>query len=166
MAETKKETKKTPKKETTKKVAKTTKKATSKKPESKKVSTKKLTKEQEKVFGKDGGEIARATAKNVRVAPRKVRLVLDLIRNKDCKEALAILMFTRRAASAHIAKVLKSAIANAENNLNMQEDKLYVSECYANEGLVMKRTMPRARGSADLIRKKTSHITVCVKERE
>lgn len=167
MAEQKKTT--TTKTTTTKKAtpAKPAAKTTPKKAEpTKKAAPKKLTKEQEKVFGKGGGEVATATAKNVGVAPRKVRLVLDLIRNKDCNEALAILMFTRRAASGHIAKVVKSAIANATHNLSLQEDKLYVSACYANEGLVMKRTLPRARGSADIMRKRTSHITVCVKERE
>lgn len=109
---------------------------------------------------------ARATAKTVRISPRKARLVIDLIRGVDVKEAQAILMFTPRAASPAILKVLNSAIANAENNYSLNIDKLFVKECYVNEGVRMKRMLPRAKGSADVIQKRTSHITVVVAERE
>jgi large subunit ribosomal protein L22 len=108
----------------------------------------------------------KATAKRVRLTPRKVRLVLDLIRGKDIKEAQAILKFTPRAASAEIAKVLKSAVANATNNHNLVEDKLYVKACWADEARTLKRWMPRAKGSASQILKRSSHITVVVDEKE
>lgn len=108
----------------------------------------------------------KATAKRVRLTPRKVRLVLDLIRGKDIKDAQAILKFTPRAASGEIAKVLKSAVANATNNHNLVEDKLYVKACWADEARTLKRWMPRAKGSASQILKRSSHITVVVDERE
>jgi len=108
----------------------------------------------------------KATAKRVRLTPRKVRLVLDLIRGKDIKEAQAILKFTPRAASDEIAKVLKSAVANATNNHNLVEDKLYVKACWADEARTLKRWMPRAKGSASQILKRSSHITVVVDEKE
>ena len=104
----------------------------------------------------------RATAKTLRIPPRKARLVLDLIRGKDVEEAAAICKFTPNAAAAAIAKVLKSAVANAVNNNDMDETKLYVKACYANEGV----TLPRAKGSASAIHKRTSHITVVVDERD
>ncbi len=107
----------------------------------------------------------KATAKTVRISARKVRLVLDLIRGKDVDEALAILKFTPNHAAAAIAKVVKSAKANAVHNNNMLEEKLYVKACYANEGVTIKRYMPRAKGSAYSIMKRTSHITVVVEER-
>lgn len=109
---------------------------------------------------------AKAIAKTVRIAPRKARLVIDLIRGKNIKEAQAILMFTPRAASPIILKVLNSAVANATNNLNLNVDNLYVKEAFVNEGVRMKRMMPRAKGSGDIIQKKTSHIAVVVAERE
>ena len=109
---------------------------------------------------------ARATAKTVRVAPRKARLVIDLIRGRDVREAQAVLMFTQKSASPEILKVLNSAIANAENNYGMDRDNLYVKKCYVNEGLRMKRLLPRAQGQGDIIQKRTSHITVVVAERE
>ena len=109
---------------------------------------------------------AKAYVKSVRIAPRKVRLVLDLIRGKDAKEAAAILKFTPKGASPVVAKLLKSAVANATNNHNMDESKLYVKECYANDGMTLKRWMPRAKGSASQILKRTSHITIVVAERE
>ena len=136
------------------------KKADSVKKEVKKVVSKKESKEQEKILGKNEN-----FAKAVGIAPRKVRLVLDLIRNQDVKKARAYLMFTRKAASKAIDKVLLSAISNAVKNNGLNEDKLYVSECYASDGTTIKRTLPRARGSADVIRKRSSHITVFVKER-
>ena len=107
----------------------------------------------------------KAVAKTVRIAPRKVRLVLDLIRGKDAQEALAILKFTPNHAADAVAKVLKSAMANATHNNQMDENKLFVKACYANEGVTMKRFMPRAKGSAAQILKRTSHITCVVEER-
>lgn len=106
----------------------------------------------------------KATAKTVRIAPRKVRLVLDLIRGKDAQQALAILKFTPNHAAEAVAKVVKSAVANASHNHSMDENKLYIKACYANEGITMKRYMPRAKGSAAQILKRTSHITVVVDE--
>ena len=108
----------------------------------------------------------KAHAKTVRVTPRKARLVIDLIRGKNIKEAQAILMFTPRSASPIILKVLNSAIANAENNNNATVEKLYVKEAYFNEGVRLKRLLPRAKGRGDIIQKRTSHITVVVAERE
>lgn len=107
----------------------------------------------------------KATAKTLRIPPRKARLVLDLIRGKDVNEAAAILKFTPNVAAESIAKVLKSAVSNAVNNNDMNEDELYVKACYANEGVTLKRFMPRAKGSASAIHKRTSHITVVVDER-
>ena len=108
----------------------------------------------------------KATAKTLRIPPRKARIVIDLIRGKDVAEAAAILKFTPNAAADAIAKVLKSAVANAVNNNDMDEEKLYVKACYANEGVTLKRFMPRAKGSASAIHKRTSHITVVVDERD
>ena len=107
----------------------------------------------------------KAVAKTIRIAPRKVRLVLDLVRGKDAQEALAILKFTPNHASAEVSKVVKSAIANAKNNHQLDENKLYIKACYADEGITMKRWMPRAKGNASQILKRTSHITVVVEER-
>jgi len=109
---------------------------------------------------------AKAIAKTVRVAPRKARLVADLVRGKNVKEAQAILMFTPRAASPIISKVLNSAVANAEHNLNLNVDDLFVKEIYVNEGVRLKRLLPRAKGQGDIIQKRTSHITVVVAEKE
>ncbi len=109
---------------------------------------------------------AKAIAKTVRIAPRKVRIVIDLIRGKNVKEARAILMFTPRGASPVIAKVLNSAIANATHNQNLNEDSLFVKEVWANESVTMKRMLPRAKGTGNVIKKRTSHITVVVAERE
>ena len=102
----------------------------------------------------------RATAKYVRIAPRKVKIVVDLIRGKSVKEAEAILLYTPKAATEPVMKVLKSAVANAENNLEMNKDELYVAEVYANQGPTLMRFRPRAQGRASRIRKRTSHITV------
>ena len=107
----------------------------------------------------------KATAKTVRNTPRKVRLVLDLIRGKDAKEALAILKFTPNRAAEIITKVVKSAVANATHNFQLDEEKLYIKACYANEGVTLKRFLPRAKGSASALNKRTSHITVVVEER-
>ena len=108
----------------------------------------------------------KATAKTLRIPPRKARIVIDLIRGKDVAEAAAILKFTPNVAAESIAKVLKSAVANAVNNNEMNEEKLYVKACYANEGVTLKRFMPRAKGSASAIHKRTSHITIVVDERD
>ena len=108
---------------------------------------------------------ARAIAKNVRITPRKARLVIDLVRGKDVKVALGILANTNKAASEPVAKLIKSAAANAVNNFGMEEDSLYVAEIYANDGLRMKRYLPRAKGSASGLVKRNSHLTVVVKMR-
>ena len=109
-----------------------------------------------------------ATAKvtYVRIAPRKVQIVLDLIRNKPVEEAAAILKHTPKAACEPLAKLLKSAIANAENNNNMDVSRLYVAECFVCQGPTLKRIRPRAQGRAFRINKKTSHITMVLKEAE
>ncbi|NLC95227.1 MAG: 50S ribosomal protein L22 [Bacilli bacterium] len=108
---------------------------------------------------------AKAIAKTIRIAPRKVRLVVDLIRGKDVKDAFAILRNTNKRATVPVEKVLKSAIANAEHNYNMDTDKLYVKEAYVNDGPTLKRFRPRAKGRAGLILKRTSHITIVVAEK-
>jgi large subunit ribosomal protein L22 len=108
----------------------------------------------------------RAVAKYIRIAPRKVRLVVDLIRGKRIGEALAILKFTPRGASPVVEKVLRSAIANAENNHNMDKDNLYVKEIFVGAGPTLKRFHPRAQGRAYSIMKRTSHITVVVAEKK
>jgi len=109
---------------------------------------------------------AKAHLRYARISPRKVKIVCDLIRGKDVKTAQAILMQTPKAASELLLKLLHSAVANAENNHNMDPDSLYVSETYANPGPILKRIMPRARGGASRLNKRTSHITIVVKEKE
>jgi large subunit ribosomal protein L22 len=104
----------------------------------------------------------RAVLRHSRVAPNKVREVLDLIRNRPVQEAEAILRFSERDAATVVGKVLHSAIANAENNEDQEAEELYVSACFADEGTTVKRWRPRARGRATRIRKRTSHITVIV----
>ena len=101
-----------------------------------------------------------ASVKYVRVAPRKAQIVVDLIRGKQVDEALAILQFTPKAASPVVEKLLNSAIANAENNLEMDRGSLYVAEVYANQGPTLKRYWARSHGRADMIHKRTSHITI------
>ena len=108
---------------------------------------------------------ARAIAKNVRVTPRKVRLVIDLVRGLPVKQALGILANLNRAASEPVSKLIKSAAANATNNFGMDEDALYIAEIYATDGLRMKRYLPRAKGSASGLVKRSSHITCVVKMR-
>ena len=108
----------------------------------------------------------RATAKFVRMAPRKVRLVVDQIRNKSVEQALEVLQFSPRAAAEPVAKTLRSAVANAENNNGMRADNLVIKYAYVDEGPTMKRIRPRAKGSASRIRKRTSHITIIVSTRE
>ena len=108
---------------------------------------------------------AKATVTSVRVTPRKCRLVIDLVRGKDVKVALGILANTNKSATSIVDKLIRSAAANAINNHEMDEDKLYVAEIYANDGPRMKRYLPRAKGSASGLVKRTAHITVVVKER-
>lgn len=109
---------------------------------------------------------ASATLKYARISSRKVKIVADLIRGKDADEALAIVKFTPKASSEVIEKLLKSAIANAENNHDMKSENLYVAEIYANQGPTLKRIRPAAKGSAVRIRKRTSHITIVLREKE
>ena len=109
---------------------------------------------------------ARALLRYARISPRKVQIVLDLIRGKDTKTAMAILKNTPKAASEYLVKLLKSACANAENNFNMDADNLFVSECFVCPGPTLKRMMPRAKGRGDRILKRTSHMTIVVKEKE
>lgn len=108
--------------------------------------------------------IAKAELRHARISARKVKIVIDLIRGKKASEAIATLKYTNKAAAPIVEKLVKSAIANAVNNHQMDESKLYVSEIFANQGPTMKRIMPRAKGSANRIRKRTSHITVVLKE--
>ena len=108
----------------------------------------------------------RATAKYVRMAPRKVRMVVDTIRNKDVDKALEVLSFSTRAAAEPVSKVLRSAIANAENNNDLRSNNLYVKYAYVDEGPTLKRIRPRAKGSASRINKRTSHITIVVAPRK
>ncbi len=109
---------------------------------------------------------ARAYLKHVRISPRKVEIVCDLIRGKDVATAAAILMNTPKAASEYMAKLLKSCAANAENNFEMNPEKLYVAEVFACAGPILKRVMPRAQGRAFRINKRTSHVTMVLKEKE
>ncbi len=109
---------------------------------------------------------AKAQVTYVRISPRKVKIVLDLIRNKPVDEAQATVKFTPKAACEPVAKLLKSAIANAENNYNMDKNSLYVAEAMVCPGPIMKRIRPRAQGRAYRIEKRTSHITLVLKEME
>jgi large subunit ribosomal protein L22 len=109
---------------------------------------------------------AKAKATYVRISPRKVQIVLDLIRNQSADKAMAILKYTPKAASAPVAKVLKSAMANAENNYNMDTTRLYVAYAHVAPGPILKRVQPRAQGRAYRINKRTSHITLVLKEME
>ncbi len=109
---------------------------------------------------------ARAHLRYARISPRKVSVVLDLIRNQPVDKALAILQYTKKAACEPLFKLVKSAAANAENNHNMDKNALYVAECFVTPGPTLKRIMPRAQGRAFRILKRTSHITVVLKEKE
>ena len=108
---------------------------------------------------------AKATVRYIRISPRKVSIVCDQIRGKSVKDAEAILALIPKAASEPLAKLVSSAAANAENNHGMDPEKLYVAETYATPGPIIKRFMPRAKGRAYGIKKRTSHVTVVVKER-
>jgi large subunit ribosomal protein L22 len=107
---------------------------------------------------------AKAVAKTIRIAPRKVRLVLDLVRGKEVGEAVSILKLTNKRTSPIVEKLVKSAVANAEHNYDMDIDNLIISEAYADEGPTLKRFRPRAQGRATKINKRTSHITIVVSE--
>ena len=109
---------------------------------------------------------AKAYLRYVRISPRKVQIVLDLIRGKDYKMAAAILKHTNKAAAQPLLKLLNSAAANAEHNFNMDKDNLYVAECYADPGPILKRIRPRAQGRAFRILKRTYHVTMVLKEKE
>ncbi len=108
---------------------------------------------------------AKAIARYIRIAPRKAQLVVDLVRGKRVDEALAILKFTPKAAAQVVYKLIHSAAANAENNHDLDREKLFIAEIYANQGPTMKRFRPRAMGRATTIRKRTSHIGVVLKEK-
>ena len=112
--------------------------------------------------------VAKAYLRQLRMSPRKVQIVLDLIRNKDAAKAMGILRTTNKIACEPISKLLKSAMANAENNHGMELDKLYVAECFVTPGMLknMKRVRPRAQGRAFRVLKRTSHVTIVLKERQ
>ena len=107
-----------------------------------------------------------AIAKDIRITPSKVGIVLDLVRGKNVDEAIIILDSATYASAPVIKKVINSAVANAENNMNLPKDYLYVAECYANPGTTLKRLNIRARGRADIMHKRTSHITVILDSRQ
>lgn len=108
----------------------------------------------------------RAIAKSIRITPRKIRLVVDLVRGKTVKEALGILANINKSGVLEVTKVIRSAASNAVNNHEMTEGKLYIHTIYANDGTRLKRFMPRARGSASGLVKRTSSVTVVLKEKE
>ena len=107
----------------------------------------------------------KATAKYIRIAPRKVRIVMNLVRGKSVADALAILKFTPKVGADAVEKVLRSAIANAENNFDMDVDRLFISSAFVDQGPTLKRIHPRSRGQAFKILKHTSHITVAINEK-
>lgn len=109
---------------------------------------------------------AKAHLRYARISPRKVKIVLDLIRNKPANVAMAILRNTPKAASEYLIKLLKSAMANAENNHNMDVSKLYVAQCFVTPGPTLKRIRPVSKGRAYRILKRTSHMTLVLKESE
>ena len=158
-------------KEATKKPATKKETATKKTPAKaeKKVETAKaeVKKEVKKVAKADKAEeiVAKATVKYARISSRKVAIVANVIRGKNVDEALAILKFTPKAGAEVLYKLLKSAIANAENNNSMTHNKLYIAEIYSNQGPTYKRIRPAAKGSAFRIRKRTSNTTIVLKER-
>ena len=165
------ETKTASKKATTEKKVETAKKEVTEKKE--KTAVKEETKNKAKTVTKksvkesEGSEelIARAEAKYVRISSRKVAIVANLIRGKKVDEALAILEYTPKAGTEVLTKLLKSAIANAENNNGMDYNKLYIAEIYSNQGPTLKRIRPAAKGSAVRIRKRTSNTTIILKEK-
>ncbi len=140
-----------------KKVAKTT------TTEAKKVAT--TEKVEKKVVENNEEIVATATVKYARISSRKIAIVANLIRGKNVDEAMAIIKFTPKAGSEVLEKLLKSAIANAENNNQMNHSKLYIAEIYSNQGPTLRRIRAAAKGSAVRIRKRTSHTTIVLKER-
>ena len=141
-------------------------KATKVAPKAETLTTNKAKRKAKKEATKEAKRLApSATLKNARISARKVKIVIDNIRGKNVNEAIAILKFTPKAASPLVEKLLKSAIANAENNNMMDRSKLYVAEVYANQGTTMKRIRAATQGRANRIRKRTSHITIVLKER-
>jgi len=109
---------------------------------------------------------AKAVARHVRMSPRKVRRVVDMVRGKSVDEALTILKYAPQIAAEPVSKVVASAAANAENNLDLTRDDLYIAQAFVDAGPTLKRVLPRMRGMADRVLKRTSHITVVVRERE
>jgi large subunit ribosomal protein L22 len=107
---------------------------------------------------------ARAELKYIRISPRKVKIVLDLIRNKKCNEAVAILKHTPKSASEPLLKLLKPVMANAENNHEMDLSECYISECFCGAGVTLKRIRPKDHGRAHRIFKRTSHVTMVLRE--
>ena len=155
----------------TKAAAKTeTKKATTTKSQQAKKETAKTETKAVKVNKKETNTnnelVASATLRYARISSRKVKIVADLIRGKNVDEAIAILQFTQKAGAEVLLKLLNSAIANAENNKQMNHSKLYIAEIYSNQGPTLKRIRPAAKGSAVRIRKRTSHTTIVLKEKE
>ena len=146
---------------TTKATAKKTATTAAKKAEPAKVETKKA-----EVKATNEELVAKATVKYERISSRKVKIVADLIRGKNVDEAMAILQFTNKAGAEVLTKLLKSAIANAENTKQMAHSKLYIAEIYSNQGPTLKRIRAAAKGSAVRIRKRTSHTTIVLKERD
>ncbi len=124
-----------------------------------------LTKKEKRALG-IGKDEGRAVLKHARISSRKVKIVLDLIKNKGIDEAIGIVKYTPKAASEILLKLLKSAEANASNNNGLNRDELYVAEAFATQGPTLKRLMPRAQGRANRIRKRTSHVTLVLKERK
>src|SRR3989339_59315 len=110
--------------------------------------------------------IVKAKSKWVRSSPRKISRVIDVIKGKSAQEALTLLKFMPQKGARLLAKVIKSAVANAKHNFKMKEDQLFITEAYANKGIIMKRFQPVSRGRAHSIMKRTSHITVCLTSRE
>ena len=110
-------------------------------------------------------KLIKAKLSYLRIAPRKVRLVADLIRRKEVREAENILLFTQKKAAVPLLKLLKQAVANATNNLQLPEEGLFIKEILVDEGPALKRTLPRSRGRADVIRKKTSHIKIFLSQK-
>lgn len=156
----------TKKKAETKKASEVKKTATTNKKAEKKTTDKKAVTETKKDVKTAKAQVAKAVLRHERISPRKVNIVAKLIRGKDVQQAKAILKFTSKAASQPLTKLIDSCVANAVNNHFMDESKLYISELNVMQGPTLKRIRPRARGSADRINKRTSHISVVLKERE
>ncbi|BED92725.1 MAG: 50S ribosomal protein L22 [Candidatus Paraimprobicoccus trichonymphae] len=108
---------------------------------------------------------ASAYLKYIRISPRKVSIVLDLIRNKPVEQAMGILKYTHKSACEYLEKLLKSAVSNAGNNFNMDITKLYVSKCFVSPGPILKRIQPVSKGRAHRIKKRSSHVTMTLKEK-